>query len=363
MANWGFTLEDASGNVLSYLTGFADVSLSMPLNAPATLSGAVSHELADMTAIYAQVATGAAFLRAARDGTTRFYGVLSDMQTNLEDGASTSLTFHDLAGVLAHVPNYTIGGGRIKTYYKRTPAWTTVVDELLAKPSSLSPIPQLTRSGSRTGHVPSNDVLESGSGKKKIKTNIWKPQATSVLETLQELSGFADGIEWYVENSTSFKMAQTLGSDKSTSVQFQYGDNTLSNVQSATVQYQPPLNNFFWTDSKGTLHRSPSGYLTSSISSFGDYTTTFNSMARRNQSDDDRASSRARSSWRRVLEITAEPLTAPSPWTAYFLGDTVGVRVKRDGLSINSNLRINAIDVSFDESGVETAHKLAFEVL
>lgn len=363
MPTWGFTLEDANGTVLAYTNSLSSMTLTMPLNAPATLSATIAHNSSDMTALYNQLSTGAVMLRAARDGTTRFLGVLNDLQTTLGDTGETALTFTDLSGVLANVPNYTIGGGRIKPYYKRTPTWTTVVDEMLAKPSALSPIPRLTRSGSRTGRVPSNDVLESGSGKKKIKTNIFKPQSTSVLETLQELSGFADGIEWYVSPDTTFTMAQTLGTNKSKTVRFQYGRDTYANVQTVELQYQPPMNDLFWVDDKSNLHRSRNGYLTSSISAFGDYATTYNSMARRNQSDEDRVSSRARSSWRRVVSLTAEPLRAPSPWTAYFLGDTVDVRVKRDALDIHTTARINEIVITTDAGNAEVSHQLSFEVL
>ena len=363
MTTWGFTLEDSTGLVLGYTNSLSNMTLTMPLNGPATLSASIAHNSTDQTVVYNQLGTGALFLRAARDGTTRFYGVLNDMQTSLGDTGETAMTFTDLSGVLASVSNYTISSGRIKPYYKRTPTWTTVIDEMLAKPSSLSPIARLTRSGTRSGHVPSNDVLESGSGKRIIKTNIWKPQSTSVLETLQELSGFADGIEWYVSPDNTFTMAQTLGSDVSDSVFFDYGRDTRGNVQSVDMQFQPPVNDLFWVDTSSNVHRSRSGYLTSSISTFGDYSTTYNSMARRNQSDEDRASSRARANWRFVTSLIAEPLKAPSPWTDYFLGDTVSVRIKKDALELQSGLRVNQLVITTDAQNAETSHELTFEVL
>lgn len=360
MAEWGFTLEDKDRTVLAYLSTLQSVTLAMPLNGPATLSGTISHNSADMTAVYAQLASGAVFLRAARNGVTRFWGVMNNLQVSLDDSGTASVGFVDLAGLYATVANYVIGSGRIKMFYKQNPLWTATIDGLL---NAGQPLVSLTRSGSPTGRVPVNETVANATGHGKLKGKVWKPQSTTVLESLQELGGFASGIEWYVTPDATLTVNNTLGSDKSSTVFFQYGQDTLANADSATVSFQPPANSLFYTDSKGTLHRSSSGYSSSSVATYGEYSSTYNSMARRDQSDDDRSAARLRTNWRKVIEITPDPLVAPQPWTDYFLGDTVSVRVKRDSLDLVTSQRVNKITVGTDDQNRETVHQLEFEVI
>jgi hypothetical protein len=360
MAEWGFTLEDKDKNVLAFLTTFQAMTLTMPLNGPATCSGTISHNSADMTALYSQLNSGAVFLRAVRNGTTRFWGVLNDLQVSLDDSATASVGFVDIAGLYATVANYVIGGGKIKMFFKQNPLWTSTITDLL---NAGSPLVRLTRSGSPTGRVPVNETVANATGHAKLKGKVWKPQSTTVLESLQELGGFASGIEWYVTPDATLTVYNTLGSNKASSVFFQYGQDTLANADSATVSYQPPANSLFWTDPKGVLHRSASGYSSSSVAAYGEYSSTYNSMARRDQSDDDRSAARLRTSWRKVIEITPDPVIAPQPWTDYFLGDTVSVRVKRDSLDLVTSQRINKITVGTDDQNRETVHQLEFEVI
>jgi hypothetical protein len=360
MNQWSYTLETASGSVLSYLNSLGGMTLTMPLNAPATLTADIAHNTSDMQALDTQLASGAVILRAARNGVTRFVGTLSDMQVSFADDAKASLTFTDFAGAYASVSNYSISGGRIKPYQKQSPAtWTGTIDQLL---SYGSPIVPLTRSGAPTGRIPTPEIIQKAN-KQKTKVHVWKPSSTTVLETLQELSGFAPGIEWYVSPDALFVVQNVLGSDKSKSVLFQYGQGTLSNVLAVNAQYQPPQNDLFWTDAKSTIHRSRSGYNTSSIDSFGDYSVTYNQMTKSSQTDDYKVASRLRSKWRIVWDLVAEPTLAPQPWTDYFLGDTISVRVKRDAFDQSLKQRVNQITVTTDEGGNENAHQLTFEVI
>ena len=360
MANWGYTLEDKNETVLPYLDSFQGMTLTMPLNGAASMTGTISHNSADMTALYSQIATGAVFIRAARDGVTRFWGVLNDLQVSLDDSGTASLGFVDVAGLHSTVMNYTASGNHWTPWYKKNPTWTAAIDSLLSKGS---PLVSLTRSGSPSGRVPSNDTLANASGHAKLKGNVWKPQSSSVLESLQELAGFADGIEWYVTPKATLTVGKTLGSDKSTSVFLQYGPNTLANAQNATISYQPPANNLFFTNSKGVIKRTTGTYNAASVAAYGDYSNTFNFMARRNQSDEDRAAAMLRTKWKQVVDVTIDPASQYQPWVDYFLGDTVSVRVTRDSLNTTTNQRINRITVTTDDQGLETSHQLEFEVL
>jgi hypothetical protein len=82
-----------------------------------------------------------------------------------------------------------------------------------------------------------------------------------------------------------------------------------------------------------------------------------------NQTDDDRAAARLRTKWRHVVDVVTEPTLAPKPWSDYFLGDTVSVRVVRDSLDLLTNPRVNQIVVNTDEQNREISHAISFEVI
>lgn len=359
MSTWGFTFENSLGVVLGYVESLSGMTLTMPLNGPAVLSGNLLHSSRDMELVYSTIASEALFIRAAKDGVTRFWGALNDCSVSLAEDGTAQVTFTDLAGLHASVANYSIGGGRITPFYKRnSPTWTATIDSLLSKGD---PLVRLTRYGSPTGRIPTNETRANATGHLKLKGNVWKAQSSTVLDSLQELSGYATGIEWYVTPDNSLKVGNTLGSDKSMSVWFQYGSLGLGNVMTVSKQFQPPVNSLFWADTKGVLHRSTTGYSASSITAFSEYSSTFNYMSRRNQSDDDRAAAHLRTKWRQVTSLVADPARAPQPWTDYFLGDTVSVRVQRDSLNSTKNLRVNEILITCNELGVEVSHQLSFE--
>lgn len=361
MSGWGYTFENSLGVVLAYVESLSGMTLTMPLNGPAVLSGTLLHSSRDMEVLYSTIATEALFLRAAKDGVTRFWGALNDASVSLAEDGQAQVTFTDLSGLHSSVANYVIGGNKITPFYKRnSPTWTATIDSLLAQGN---PLVRLTRSGSPTGRIPTNDTRANATGHLKLKGNVWKAQSSTVLDSLQELSGYATGVEWYVTPDDTLTVGNTLGTNKSGSVRFQYGSLGLGNVMTVSNQFQPPVNSLFWADTKGVLHRSATGYSLSSITAFSEYSTTFNYMSRRNQSDDDRAAAHLRTGWRQVTSLVADPTRAPQPWTDYFLGDTVSVRVQRDSLDSTKNLRVNEILISCNELGVETSHQLSFEVL
>jgi hypothetical protein len=348
VADYGVTFETSAKTVIAFGTTVSNLTLTMPLNAPATVSLNIGHESNEMTAIYSQLAVGGVFCRVARGSQTVFFGPLSDMQVTLDDAGVTQASFTDLAGAYAGVNQYKQTAiSTFDHYWTINRAFTYVIDQLLA---AGAPLIALTRSGSPSGSIPTRGGV-----------NQWMSSSDNVLDAIQELSGFANGIEWYVSPDNTFTVGDTLGTDKTTTVQFGYGRNTKGNVNGATVQYQPPRNNLYVAGSSGKITRST--YSSSSYLAYGEYCSTINYVPYTNQSDDDRAAARLRTKWRQVLDVTVEPTLAPVPLTDYFLGDTVSVNVQRDGLAIAATPRVNQIVINTDENLRETSHQITFEVL
>lgn len=346
MPTWTAVIEDKDRKVLSFCDSLAGGTLTLPLNAPSEFECALDLGGNDATQLLAQLATGAVFLRLAEDGTTRFWGQLSDLQADIGEDGTLTARFTDLAGVYGNVITYQ-AGRTVKGVVYYAPYDTlgakshnTIVDALL---NLGNPIVRLSRSGSVTA---TRNITFDG---------------ISVLEALTQLSDFASGIDWYVTPDSTLTIASSLGSDKTASVNFQYGASGLANVLSATVQYQPPRNRLFTVNDKGLINKRPDG---SGISSFGSYAAVLQNVPKRaQQSVEDQADQRVRTAWRHILELDVEPTTAPQPWADYYLGDTVSVSVTRGAYSYTGNQRVNQIQITLDENMIEVGHKLSFEVI
>lgn len=345
-SSWGATIEDKTKNVLSFCDSIAGGTLSLPLNAPSEFEAAFDLDGQDATALTTQLASGAVFLRLMEDGTTRFWGQLSDLQADIGENGTLTARFTDLAGVYGNVITYQTGNSVKGVQYEKAystsgaQSHNTIVDALL---NLGNPIVRLTRSGSVTA---TRSIVFDG---------------TSVLEALTQLSDFATGIDWYVTPDSTLTIGSSLGSNKSGSVMFQYGGAGFANTLAATVQYQPPRNRLFTINDKGLVNKRPDG---SGISSFGSYSAVLQGVPKRaQQSNEDQADQRIRTAWRHILELDVEPTTAPQPWTDYYLGDTVAVNVIRGAYSYSGNQRVNQIQITLDDSMIEVDHKLSFEVI
>lgn len=350
-SSWGATVEDSLKNVLAFGSTIQSVTFTRALNQPAELEASFGLEGADTKALLDQLASGAVYLRLAENGTTRFFGPLADLQIDLSDDTGVSARFTDLAGPYGW--QYLFNAASAGKYQQKNwgnTATNTIVDDLLANSDTLLPLTRSTTSPAAS--VTTNRTLEG--------------QGQSRLEVLQTLADIAGGIDWYVDPAgptadATFVMNQPLGSDKTASVRFQYGDTGRSNIQTATVQYQPPRNRIWQADGDKATRKVNE---TTSISSFGEYAAIVQKLeAGAAGTEDDYASGLARTSWRRVVDCTLEPAYCPRPFTDFNLGDTVGLDLSRFNLSLSTSQRVNSIQFTLDDGLIETGIQLGFEVI
>jgi hypothetical protein len=346
MSTWSATIEDKDVNILSFCDSLAGGTLTLPLNAPGEFEGTFDLGGNDTAALLSQLGTGGVFIRVFEDGTTRFWGQLSDLQADIGEDGTLTARFTDLAGVYANVVTYQTGrttGGN--TFYKPyetqgAKSHNTIIDAVL---NLGNPLVRLTRSGSVTA-----------------TRTITFDQITA-LEALTQLSDFANGIDWYVTPDSTLTIATTLGTDKTDSVIFQYGSVGLSNVNAATVQYQPPRNRIYTVNDKGLINKRPDA---TGVSSYGSYASIIaNAPKGAQQTVEDQADQRLRSAWRQVLELDVALTVAPRPWTNFYLGDTVTIDVAKGAYVCSTPERVNQIQFTFDDNMIETAQQLSFEVV
>lgn len=350
-SSWGATIEDKNKKVLAFGSTIHSVTFTRSLNQPAEVEASFGLEGADAKALLDQLASGSVYLRLAENGTTRFFGPLADLQVDLSDDTAVQARFTDLAGPYGEQYRFS---GPSSGKYQQAPfkdvATNTIVDNLLSNSDTLLALTRSTTSPA--GSVTTDRTLDT--------------QGQSRLEVLQTLAAIQGGIDWYVDPAgptadATFVMNAPLGTDRSATVRFQYGDTGQATIQSATVQYQPPRNRVWQADGDKATRKVNE---TTSISNFGEYATIIQKAeAGAAGTEDDYASGLSRTAWRRVVDCTVEPAYCPRPFTDFNLGDTVGLDLSRFNLSLSTSQRVNTIQFTLDENLLETSIQLGFEVI
>lgn len=151
---------------------------------------------------------------------------------------------------------------------------------------------------------------------------------------------------------------ESLGTDRHDTVRFELGPDTLSNVARARQEMTPPRNVVTTTVNGVAATVTDS----ESVSKWGRWEHVEETP---DAQDDADLTARATKLLAAdpVQVVTFEPLVADSnhdPWRDYWLGDTVGVRAVDGALRIDQAVRITAIEIDVDESGLEVAHRFEF---
>jgi hypothetical protein len=357
MGTWTATIEDFSKNVLAYSTTMGSATLTLPLNAPSEFATSFYTGGPDAAAIFAQLASGAVFIRLRENGTTRFYGQMSDLQVQVEDDASVTATFQDITGPLAFVQTrqpvaFGSGFDAMPAYYNLSQ--TSIVNNLFD-----------IRSGGISGSQHYGPLVKPVRSGTVSAVRQLTPDTATVLEVLQGMSELANGTEWYASpvggSDETVYIASQMGSNKTASVKFQNQAQSLANVQSITSQYLPPRNIVWVRDDQNRVHRV--GYNAASIDAYGEYSTVIQKVNRWSQTDQDIADAQLRTNWRQILDVRLEPTVCPRPWTDFYLGDTVKLDLGRDNWSYSGSQRVNTITFSFDEQLVEQSIGTECEVI
>ena len=341
-SSWGATLEDSLKNVLAFGSTLKSVTFSRGLNRPAEVEASLDIEGADTETLFTEYASKAVYLRLAENGTTRFFGVLTDLQMQLDDQSSVSVRFADLSIQYATTYPLALLSGTLYGQAAYSASHNSIVDTIL---DTTDVVLKLTRSGSVTS------------------TRTMDAQGMSRLDVLTGLAELQNGIDWYVEPDQTFKIAanNAIGTDKSATVRFQYGPSTRSNVQSATVQYQPPRNRIWTSKDNGTVKLTTSGDATSR-SNYGVQSVVLAQMEKGTSTESDAADQQVRDFPRRVAEFVLEPAFSPRPWTDFNLGDTIGFDLTTPAVSITGSQVVSDITISLDDQLVESDITVSAEV-
>jgi hypothetical protein len=343
-ATYDLIIEDAYGAISSRLVSATAAQLTLNLNAPGTLDVNFDAGSADFGALMTVLSTKMPVLRMTRDGSTVFKGPLVGMTGSLGDSGEVTASFTDWVGILDQAPvvNGFAGAQTANTYidnfldFAKSNFWPTTAVTA-----------QLTRSGSVAGNI--------------------TPDSSQWSSHLDALNLWADynSADWYVDYANSYlQIASALGSDKSGSVLFGFGDvsgaATRANVQSVNTTIRPPINTVYVQNAKGQTVVRPSSLPTTSTIAYGilceHLESTYSSAA-------SVATAARRDNPVIVHQLIADPQVAPTWLTDYYLGDTISVKVATEGFTSSGAWRVNQLIIDFTDDMIEAANTITLETV
>lgn len=360
------TIEDAAGTVYSYLQSANSMTLTLPLNGTGTLDMSMDSAADDLQAITTLLQTTVPVVRLVRDQVTVFTGPLASMDMTVGDSTSVAVSFTDWTGPMDRWASFgswnrTASGGGTGT-----PA--AIIDALIGGDPHIAckyplGIVQLSRI------TPTGLTLTSSR-----TSSVSSAEQSTVLEQLQQASTAAHW-DWYVAHQYGeFTVADNMGTDLSNSVHFGLGESatagSYANLTAARMTFRPPLNRVYATSAKGRVRLSPKGYTYAkvntgtgtwaSLHNFGEWWAPVDAG---NANAQNIADHTRRDKARQIVDLSADPKTAPTWGVDYYLGDTVSVTINTPALVFDDQLRVNQITVTLDEGLAEVSNDLTFEVI
>lgn len=348
--------------------------MNFPLNAPSEVNLTIAHNSQEANAIYTLLQTTMPCLRVSRNGSGVFFGVMTSCESALDDDGVMNVSFTDWVGTWANCYRNEMSSAWINSaiyvaveaidsptdvYYlgsNGAGTGTTMSSRLI----TMTGIPGTINIVSNTLNIPPSATLFGNWGK-----------SISLLDHIQELAAATDyGFEWYCDVDPSTGQCRmnldnvSVGTNKSSTVRFGFGNDlgkaTLSNCTAVQTSFLPPVNYVYIEENDDG--RASQVLNSTSVTNYGEWGIQGNPQPTKTKAVS-YSNGLLRPNPRQQVVLTANATLAPQPWTDYYLGDTVGVRVQRDALSIDSNYRVNQISITLDDNMIDTAHQISFEAI
>jgi hypothetical protein len=339
MSAWAFLLADQIGNPVAELATGAGRSLTFTRNAYPEATVTISHDDPAASVFFDTLRNGTPTLRAYRDGVLRFHGELAPFTETLEETAQLGLLFR---GPFVRL----IGYGQSRGRFTVPSVGFTATDAGQIAKALIDALPE--------PRIATTGTIEAS----KVRDRTY--QFANVGQAITNLTRVLDGFDFEVTpieyaggNIGQFNVYASQGSDRSSTVLFQYGPETVANVREVTRQIEPPINyarvlgsNGQYTFKEDTASQAKYGRWSAqeSLSDVSEIATLA-----------DKAQALLRPDPIKVVAFTPDPTLAPLPWDDYWLGDTVSFFGRRGAFVEDVTARINKITVVVDDEGNEAA--------
>lgn len=360
---WQVALDDSRSQLLQDLEAFATNRVfTKTRNQPAS------------------VAFDLSLLEPDNAAADRLLGALSGMPRarvyQLVDGQNPALRFHTRLSALSETGgtdqpaaiactfkdplDTLLGDGSSTGRYLQAAESYTEDQGLIAKA-----LIDLANSDSETG-------IDTGSGtiQATAAQTVSYSQYQNVGQAVTDLAGSDPGFDVElvpIEDSGNGKIVrlniwaeQGANRETSASALFQCGAGTLDNISSVTRTTQPPANRVIVQGANGRIGLASDA---GSIAAYGLWPLVVGATQVSDQNLlNQMASARLRPEWVKVVSFDPDPVSAPTPFVDYDIGDTCRVYVNQDSLQVDATVRIDSIAVTAsDDADVDAQQQVTVE--
>jgi hypothetical protein len=350
-AEWTFALADKNGALTEILDpGVIGAELQVARSEPSTLELTLSGDDDRAYRILQQATITRPLCYAYRDGFLEFAGYLSAVKESGDEGLEMRVTFSDALATLQH---------RLTDY-----DYESYNEDAVAL---IAGTPTLGTSLVAQANAVGATGLEVGNLTSGITIETFTTSRDVVYDKVREIIGQTNGPDVRVRpqaGSATFGILDvgTLYKGTSIAAYFGYGGTTIGNLTAFEWEITPPQTRVICigNDVEGaskittavTVAEAKLGIWQGVISNNDLYLP-----------DDcvDAANAAVRTDWTATISFTPDPALAPRPLRDYEVGDLISVRASRGSLLYNGTPRIRAIQISIDENGTETAHRVDCE--
>lgn len=340
-SDWTFLLCNAAGSTLAELTTASGKTVVYKRNSYAEARLTISHEDVAATLLWdALRTTGIPRLKAYRRSfglaaVKVFDGWLAPFQESAEEAATMALVFRS--------PFWRLygDGSASGRFLSAALSYTAIDAGQIAK--------GLIDATAYTGLATTGTIAATVARDRSyaIGANIGQSVAN-----LTNINGGFDFIERYADSGMAvFDVVATAGTDKSATVRFQYGRDTMANVRQMDRIVTSPVNVAQVT---GGVNLVSTQVHAASRTKYGDWPTLRSYPDIIEQATlDARATALLRPEPVRLIRFSPEPALAPRPLEAFDLGDTVSFLARRSALTESVSVRVNGFTIVVDEQGRE----------
>lgn len=352
---WSFVLANQAGVTIDVLDGsYRQIQLEYQRSdvSKAILQLDCDDERA--VALIGQVAGATPRLYCYRDSVLRFAGFLTSIEQTADSEGTLTATFEDGLALL----RYRISRADLDWFSQNSANIIASTSAVGGYPSLLSQANENTATGLVAGTVTATTV--------QIDSLLISREV--ILDRVLEISRMTGGPDLRCNPQAQGSTLATLDvgplyTSTTPTIQFGYGPETVANVLSVSQQITPPQTRVLVvgdsvegsstvtttiTNAEGGVGRWEAVEQRSDLATSNDCVNTADALVR--------------SGWRQTISFTPDPAIAPAPLADYNVGDPVRITAVRGSIATDATVRVNRINVTIDDSGVETDHTVECEV-
>lgn len=349
---WTFVLANSAGTAQDILDpAIQTAELTMRRSEPCTLDITLQGEDDRAYNIIQQLTLTKPLVYAYRDSVLYFAGFLSGVRSDAEEDVQMTATFTDALGTL----QYRVTDSDVELYDQD--ASNIIAGSVAFGTSLLAQANATAATGLTAGTVTTGIGVETFVTSRDV-----------VYDKVRELVQLTAGPDLRVNPVAGSSTFGTLDvgpiyTDSTVYGYFAYGGTTTANCSGFDWEITPPATRVICVGSDVEGISTSDANTTSAESRVGVWQNVIQSNDLYLENDCKNAANAAvRLDWTVSASFTPDPSRAPRPLRDYNVGQLVSVRANRGSMLYKGNLRVREIQITIDDQGIETAHRVGAEL-